>query len=146
MKKTGSEINRRTGPAQKVPSAVSLKNAHAPEKSIAKPHRLRPAMRALLEINKFQRRTALLTKSLLFERFVRDIAQDYMAAARFRPDAIDGLKLLLKITWSKYLKIRTQFVFTRSDKQNRCEICNLRVEFVVKLIRIALHSINFYLL
>ena len=92
VKKTGSEIKRRTGPAQKVPRAVASKKAPAPAKSIAKPHRFRPGTRALLEIRKFQRRTDLLIKRLSFERFVREIAQDYMAAPRFRPDAIDALQ------------------------------------------------------
>ena len=59
---------------------------------MAKPHRFRPGTRALMEIRKFQRRTDLLIKRMSFERFMRDTAQDYMAAPLFRPDAIGALQ------------------------------------------------------
>ena len=42
-----------------------------------------------------------------------------------------------------YLKILTLVVFTRSTERCRLEVCNLRVVFVVKLIRVKLHSIQF---
>ena len=92
VQKMRIEIKRRTDPVQKVPRAVAKKKLPAPAKSIRKPHRFRPRTRTLVEICKFQRSTYLLIKRLSFERFVREIAQDYMAAPRFRPYAIYALQ------------------------------------------------------
>jgi histone H3/H4 len=42
-----------------------------------KPHRFRPGTVALREIRKYQKSTELLIRKLLFQRLVREIAQDY---------------------------------------------------------------------
>ena len=145
VKKTGSEIMRRTGPAQKRPRAVVSTKAPAPAKSIRKPHCFRPGTRALLKIRKFQRRSDLLIKCLSFERFVREIAQDYMVAPRFRPDAMDALETAAE-NYLVNLFEDTNLISIHAKRQTiSVRDFNLRAKLGVKLIRVKLYSIKFSL-
>ena len=53
-----------------------------------KPHRYRAGMAALRDICYFQKSTALLIRKLLFQRLVREIAQDFKTDLRFQSAAI----------------------------------------------------------
>lgn len=55
---------------------------------IKKPHRFRPGTVALREIRKYQKTTDLLIRKLPFQRFVREIAQDYKTDLRFQASAV----------------------------------------------------------
>ncbi|ETO11801.1 hypothetical protein RFI_25575 [Reticulomyxa filosa] len=59
---------------------------------IKKPHRYRPGTVALREIRKYQKSTELLIRKLPFQRFVRDIAQEYKQDLRFQSSAITALQ------------------------------------------------------
>jgi histone H3 len=50
--------------------------------------RLRPGTAALREIRKYQKSVEPLIPKLAFERLVREIAQEYKADVRFRPEAV----------------------------------------------------------
>ena len=83
-------VRRGAGPAQKVPRAA-LPDKAAP--SNPRPHRFRPSTRARMEIRKwrFRQPEKLLIRRLPFSRLVREIAEDYMEAPRFKPEAINAL-------------------------------------------------------
>jgi histone H3 len=57
-----------------------------------KPHRYRPGTVALREIRQYQKSTELLMKKLLFQRLVREIAQDFKADLRFQSTAVLALQ------------------------------------------------------
>ena len=56
------------------------------------PHRFRPGTVALREIRKYQKSTELLIRKLLFQRLVREIAQDYKCDHRFQTTALLALQ------------------------------------------------------
>lgn len=55
-------------------------------------HRFRPGTRALMEIRKYQKSTALLLRRLPFARLVKEITQHYHHDLRWRVDAIEALQ------------------------------------------------------
>ena len=57
-----------------------------------KPHRFRPGTVALREIRRYQKSTDLLIRKLPFQRFVREIAQDYKTDMRFQASALAALQ------------------------------------------------------
>jgi histone H3 len=57
-----------------------------------KPHRYRPGAFALKEIRKYQKSTELLIRKLPFQRFVREIAQDFKPDLRFQSTAVLALQ------------------------------------------------------
>ena len=59
---------------------------------IKKPHRYRPGTVAIREIRKYQKSTELLIKKLPFQRFVKEIAQDYNSGLRFQASAVAALQ------------------------------------------------------
>ena len=59
---------------------------------IKKPHRYRPGTVAIREIKKYQKSTELLIKKLPFQRFVREIAQDFNSNLRFQASAVAALQ------------------------------------------------------
>lgn len=59
---------------------------------IKKPHRFHAGTVALREIRKYQKSTDLLIRKLPFQRFVREIAQDYKTDLRFQSSAILALQ------------------------------------------------------
>ena len=77
-------------PAKKVPRAESSVKVAPP---VARPHCFRTGTRARMETHKFWFRQPekLLSRRLLFSRLVREIAQDYMEAMLFKPEAINEL-------------------------------------------------------
>ena len=67
----------------KIASVTSIKVQHEIRKSkqstgvIKRPHRYRPGTKALMEIRRYQKSTELLICKLLFQRLIREVAQDY---------------------------------------------------------------------
>lgn len=59
---------------------------------VKKPHRFRPGTVALREIRRFQKNTNLLIRKMCFQRFVREIAQDFKSDLRFQSTAIQALQ------------------------------------------------------
>ncbi|XP_020963416.1 histone H3.3-like [Arachis ipaensis] len=59
---------------------------------VKKPHRFRPGTVALREIRKYQKSTELLIRKLPFQRFVREIAQNFKTDLRFQSHAIFALQ------------------------------------------------------
>ncbi|KAL5720540.1 5-hydroxytryptamine receptor 4 [Ranunculus cassubicifolius] len=59
---------------------------------VKKPHRFRPGTVALREIRKYQKGTELLIRKLPFQRFVREIAQDFKTDLRFQSHAVLALQ------------------------------------------------------
>ena len=61
-------------------------------KPLKKQHRYRPGVQALKEIRKYQKSTELLIRKLPFQRFVREIAQDFKSDLRFQSTAVLALQ------------------------------------------------------
>jgi histone H3 len=59
---------------------------------VKKPHRYRPGTVALKKIRKYQKGTQLLIGMLLFQRLVREIAQDFKTDLRFQSSAVFALQ------------------------------------------------------
>ena len=59
---------------------------------LKKPMRYRPGTMALKEIHCYQKSTELLIRKLLFNRLVREIAQDFKTDLRFQAQAIAALQ------------------------------------------------------
>ncbi|ETO16526.1 hypothetical protein RFI_20813, partial [Reticulomyxa filosa] len=100
MARTKQTARKSTGgkaPRKQLATKVK-KNFFAARKSaptaggIKKPHRYRPGTVALREIRKYQKSTELLIRKLPFQRFVRDIAQEYKQDLRFQSSAIMALQ------------------------------------------------------
>ena len=73
-------------------AAALAERAARPTGGVHKPHRFRPGTVALREIRKFQRSTELLIRKLPFQRFVREIAQDFKTDLMFQSQAILALQ------------------------------------------------------
>uniref|UniRef100_A0A915D047 Histone H2A/H2B/H3 domain-containing protein n=1 Tax=Ditylenchus dipsaci TaxID=166011 RepID=A0A915D047_9BILA len=59
---------------------------------IKKPHRYRPGTVALREIRRYQKSNDSLIRKLLFQRLVREIAQDYKQDLRFQGSTMLALQ------------------------------------------------------
>ncbi|KAE8658778.1 histone H3.2 [Hibiscus syriacus] len=59
---------------------------------VKKFHRFRPGTVALREIRKYQKSTELLIRKLLFQRLVREIAQDFKTDLRFQSNVVAALQ------------------------------------------------------
>ena len=93
---------------------------------LVKPHRYRAGTVALQDIPHFQKTSALLIRKLPFERFVREIAQDFKTDLRFQSAAI----LCLQEAAEAYL-VRL------FDDANLCAIHARRVTIMPKDIQLA---------
>ena len=72
----------------------------ASQQGMKKPHRYRPGTVALQEIRHYQKSTELLIRKLLFQRLVREIAQDLgKMSIRFQNGAIIALQEALEAIW-----------------------------------------------
>lgn len=59
---------------------------------VKKPNRFCPGTIALREIRKYQKSTELLIRKFLFQRLVREIAQDFKTDLRFESSAVSTLQ------------------------------------------------------
>ena len=72
----------------KVPGSILRKRAPPGNR---RAFRFRPGTRPKIEIRLLQRSANLLLKKKPFARLVREVAQNFCATPRFRPDAIKAL-------------------------------------------------------
>ena len=96
MARIKQTARKQAGTSNKVPrKLVATKAARktAPALGgIKKPHRYRPGTVAIREIKKYQKSTELLIKKLPFQRFVKEIAQDYNSGLRFQASSVAALQ------------------------------------------------------
>ncbi|CAK9816548.1 Histone H3 [Anthophora quadrimaculata] len=59
---------------------------------LKKPHRYRPGTVAVREIHRYQKSAELFIRKLPFQRFIREIAQDFMTDLRFQSSAVMALQ------------------------------------------------------
>ena len=84
-KSTGGKAPRKT-----LSTKAARKSASA-RGGVKKPHKYRPGTVALREIRRYQKNVELLIRKLPFQRFVREIAQDFKSDLRFTSFALQAL-------------------------------------------------------
>ncbi len=90
--------NPRKSPREKIKSkplrkrGAAMKGVKPGTGGVKKPHRYRPGTVALREIRRYQKSTELLIRKLPFQRFVREIAQDFKTDLRFQASAFMALQ------------------------------------------------------
>ena len=93
---------------------------------VKKPHRYRPGMVALREIQCYQKSTELLIRKMPFQRLVREIAQDFKSYLRFQSGAILALQEALEA-----------YLVGLFEDSNLCAIHAKRVTIMTKDIQLA---------
>ena len=86
------QISSSTKIPRKLMAAKAARKTAPAMGGIKKPHRYRPGTVATREIKKYQKSTELLIKKLPFQRFVREIAQDFNSNLRFQASAVAALQ------------------------------------------------------
>ena len=90
MARTKQTVRKSTGdkaPRKQLATKAAGKNAPATG-GVKKPHRYRPGTVALRKIRRYLTSTELLIRKLPFQRFVREIAQDFKTDLRFHSSAV----------------------------------------------------------
>jgi histone H3 len=86
----------RPQPTKQLATQAARKSAPLPRREKAgkapKVHRFRPGTNALREIRRYQKSSELLIRKLPFQRFVREIAQDFRTDLRFQASALAALQ------------------------------------------------------
>ena len=85
----------KTGKASKPEKKPMKKDAKASKESVEgemKKRRLRPGQKALREIRKYQKGTALVIRKMPFQRLVREIAKEIMPESKFSPNTLLALQ------------------------------------------------------
>ena len=90
-KQTARKTDATTVPRKQLASKAVRKSKPATG-GVKKPRRYRPGTVALREIRRFQKSTELLIRKLLFQRLVREIAQECNKDIRFQTSAIWALQ------------------------------------------------------
>ena len=93
MARTKQTARKSTGgkaPRKALCTKAARKGAPA-HGGVKKAHRYRPGTVALREIRRFQKTTELFIRKRCFQRFVREIAQDFKSDLRFQSFAIQAL-------------------------------------------------------
>lgn len=94
MARTKQTARKSTGgkaPRKQLATLANRKRAPATG-GIKKPHRYRPGTVALREIRRYQKSTELLFRKLPFQRFVREIVQDYKPDTRMTSQALGAIQ------------------------------------------------------
>ena len=94
MARTKQTARQSTGgktPRKQLATKAARKSAPSTG-GVKKPHRYRPGTVALREIRRYQKSTDLLLRKLPFQRFVREIAQDFKQDLRFQGSAVLALQ------------------------------------------------------
>ena len=106
-----------------------IKKQPTTQKGQPKPHRYRPGMVALREIQRYQKSTELLIRKLLFQQLVREIAQDLgKMNMRFQSRAIMALQ-----------EASEAYLVGLLEDSNLCTIHTKRVTIMPKDIQLACH-------
>ena len=90
-KSTGGKAPRKQLASKVARSAIGARPPIA-FGGIKKPHRFRPGTVALREIRRYQKSTDPLIRRIVFERLVREIAQDFKSDLRFERLAVDAIQ------------------------------------------------------
>ena len=90
-KQTACKSTGGKAPCQQLSTKAARKSAPATG-GVKKPHCYRPGTVALREIRRYQKSTDLLLRKAPFQRFVREIAQDYKSDVRFQSTALLALQ------------------------------------------------------
>ncbi|KAL9180080.1 hypothetical protein ACHAXT_008050 [Thalassiosira profunda] len=90
MARTKQTARKTTGgKARRKQLATKASRKTAPRAGgVKKPHRYRPGTAALREIRRYQKSTDLLIRKLPFQRFVREIANDFKQCLRFQSPSV----------------------------------------------------------
>ena len=94
MAQTKQTARKSTGgkaPRKQLATKAAKKSAPATAR-MKKPHKFRPRTVSLREIQKYQKGIELLIRKLLFQRLVREIAQDFKTDLRFQSSAVAALQ------------------------------------------------------
>jgi histone H3 len=94
MARTKQTARKSTGgKAPKKALATTAARKSAPGAAgVKKPHRFRPGTVALREIRRYQKGTELLLRKAPFQRFVREVAQDFNSSLKFTGIALMALQ------------------------------------------------------
>ena len=128
MARTKQTARKSTGgkaPRKALCTKAARKSAPA-HGGVKKPHRYRPGTVALREIRRFQKNTQLLIRKLPFQRFVREVAQDFKSDLRFQSFAIQALQ-----------EASEAYLVSLFEDTNLCAIHAKRVTIMVKDIALA---------
>ncbi len=120
MARTKQTVRYTTGGQEPRSSLIKMAaRKMAPAQSMPRRlRRYRPGKLALKEVRKYQKSTELLIKKVSFQRFVREIAQEFMPDVRFQSTALFALQ--------EAAKAHLVGLF---EKSNRCAIHAKRVTF-----------------
>ena len=94
MSRTKQTVRRSTGgkaPRKGLATTAARKSAPGAA-GVKKPHRFRPGTVALREIRRYQKGTELLVLKAPFQRFVREVAQDFNSSLKFTGIALMALQ------------------------------------------------------
>ena len=90
-KQTARKCTGGKAPRKQLATKAARKSAQT-SGGVKKPHRYRPGTVALREIRKYQKSTDLLVRKAPFQRFVREVAQDFMTDSRWQSTAVLALQ------------------------------------------------------
>jgi len=94
MARTKQTARRSTGgkaPRKQLATKAAQKAAMK-SGGVKKPHRYRPGTVAIREIRRYQKSTDLLIRKLPFQRFTKEIAQDFKSDLRYASTSLLGLQ------------------------------------------------------
>ena len=94
MARTKQSARKHTGgkaPRKQLATKATRKGAPTTG-GVKKPHRYRPGTVALREIRRYQKSTDLLIRKLPFQRFVKEIAQDFKSDLRYQASSVLALQ------------------------------------------------------
>ena len=127
MARTKQTSRKTTGGKAPRPN-IATKAAYKKKGNVKKPHRYRPGTVALREIRRFQKSTDLLIRKLPFQRFVREVAQEFKNDLRFQASAILALQ-----------EAAESYLVGLFEDANLCAIHAKRVTVMSKDIQLAKH-------
>ena len=128
MARTKQTARKSTGgkaPRKQLATKAARKSAPAAG-GVKKPHRYRPGTVALREIRRYQKSADLLIRKLPFQRFVREITQDFKGDLRHQSTGVLALQEALEA-----------YLLSLAEDTNVCAIHARRVTIMPKDIQLA---------
>ena len=128
MARTKQTARKSTGgkAPRKQLATKSARNSTPATGGVKKPHRYRPGTVALREIRRYQKSADLLIRKLPFQRFVREIAQDFKTDLRFKADSLLAIH-----------EASEAYLVSLAEDTNLCAIHARRVTIMPKDIQLA---------
>ena len=124
-KQTARKCTGGKAPRKQLATKAARKSAPT-SGGVKKPHRYRPGTVALREIRKYQKSTDLLVRKAPFQRFVREVAQDFMTDSRWQSTAVLALQ-----------EASEAYLVGLFEDTNLCAIHGKRVTIMPKDIQLA---------